>query len=186
MNESQKISAVYKIVNEVTGDFYVGSSKNVKERLAQHKRISVWKQQPNNPLYKDMQKYGIENFRFQVLVQVEPEYLTETEQKFIEMLKPTYNSNRANGRDVERYRKSRIQDCRKWYRSHRDEHINNQKSYYKAHKDETLARHKIYYSKLCLYEDETLTLKVLISRFRRRGITNPTQEAKKYLLEEDK
>lgn len=34
----EKISAVYKIVNEVTGDFYIGSSKNVKNRWADHKK----------------------------------------------------------------------------------------------------------------------------------------------------
>lgn len=182
----EKISAVYKILNEVTGDFYIGSSKNVKERLAQHKRISVWKQQPNNPLYKDMQKYGIENFRFQILVQVEPECLTETEQKFIEMLKPTYNNYRANGRDVERYRKSRILDCKEWYKAHKDEHLDNMKAYYKTHKDEKLAKNKAYYSKLCLYEDEILTLAALSNRFYRQGVAHPTQNAKKYLLEEDK
>lgn len=32
-----KISAVYKIVNKVTGDFYIGSSKDVKRRWIQHK-----------------------------------------------------------------------------------------------------------------------------------------------------
>lgn len=31
-----KISAVYKIVNEVTSDFYVGSSRDVKRRRREH------------------------------------------------------------------------------------------------------------------------------------------------------
>ena len=81
------ISAVYKIVNEVTGDFYVGSSRNVYSRWAAHKYPSTWKQHPNSLMYQDMQKYGVENFRFQILVPVMPEYLKQVEQEYIEMLK---------------------------------------------------------------------------------------------------
>ena len=32
-----KTSAVYKITNTITGDFYIGSSKDVKRRWAVHK-----------------------------------------------------------------------------------------------------------------------------------------------------
>ena len=101
----QKICGIYKITNTITGDFYIGSSKNVKQRLAQHKCPSRWKQCKNNPMYQDMQKYGVDKFVFEVLEVVEvvePEKLKEMEQRFIETLKPTYNSNRANGFDVER------------------------------------------------------------------------------------
>lgn len=90
-----KISAVYKIVNEVTGDSYIGSSKDVEHRWAQHTRPSSWAKQPNSQLYKDMQKYGVDKFRFQILAPVIPESLKQVEQEFIEMLKPTYNDRRA-------------------------------------------------------------------------------------------
>lgn len=93
-----KISAVYKIVNTVTGDCYVGSSKNVKERWARHKSPSRWVEHPNSQLYQDFQKYGIESFRFQILAPVMPEYLKQVEQEFIDLIEPTYNANRANGR----------------------------------------------------------------------------------------
>ena len=86
-----KIIGVYKITNTVTGDFYIGSSKDVKRRWRDHKCHSVWKNYPNKQLYQDMQKYGIDKFDFQVIEEVESEYLKETEQKFIETLKPTYN-----------------------------------------------------------------------------------------------
>ena len=39
-----------------------------------------------------------------------------------------------------------------------------------------------YYNQLCSYNGETMTLKALVSRFRRAGIEHPTIEAKKYLL----
>lgn len=147
-----KISAVYKITNMATGDFYIGSSKNVKKRWADHKCPSMWKNYPNNPLYLDMQKYGIDKFDFQILENVEPDQLKETEQQFIEKMQPKYNNNRANGFDTERYKKHHNK-CSKKY--------NNQ---------------------ICSYNGETLTLDTLCHRFRKDGIEHPTLEAKKYII----
>lgn len=48
----EKISAVYKIVNTVTGDFYVGSSMDVYRRWKKHKCHCSWNAQPNNKLKK--------------------------------------------------------------------------------------------------------------------------------------
>ena len=101
-----KISGIYKITNTITGDFYIGSSKNIKRRWSEHKCKSTWNKCPNNPLYKDMQKYGLENFEFQVLEEVEPDKLKEKEQQFIEMLKPTYNNRNADGLNVGRHKES--------------------------------------------------------------------------------
>ena len=46
-----KISAVYKIVNTVTNECYIGSSKDVIKRWREHKCPSTWKEHPNSPLY---------------------------------------------------------------------------------------------------------------------------------------
>ena len=108
----ERISAVYKIVNEVTGDFYIGSSKNVKERWRYHKKPCSCKRYSNSQLYQDMQKYGVDKFRFQILVPVMPECLRQVEQELIDMLKPTYNNNNAKGWDTERYN----EDCKRYYR----------------------------------------------------------------------
>lgn len=99
------ISAVYKIVNTITGDFYIGSSKDVKRRWKEHIRPSSWRKQPNNPLYLNMQKYGIDKFDFEILAEVEPDSLKKTEQQFIELLKPTYNNYNAKGLDIKEYNK---------------------------------------------------------------------------------
>ena len=103
----EKISAVYKITNTVTGDFYIGSSKNVKNRFAHHKYPSLRNRCPSNPMYQDMQQYGLKKFSFEILAEVEEEKLKEVEQQFIEKLKPTYNDMNAKGLDVERYKKYR-------------------------------------------------------------------------------
>ena len=164
-----KISGIYKIINTVTGDFYIGSSKNVKRRWASHKCKSIWNECPNNPMYLDMQKYGVENFVFELLAEVEEEKLKEIEQQFIEMLKPTYNNINAKGRDIERRKKSK-----KEYRK---------TDKYKEHKKEY---DKEYKNQLCFYNGEVLTLGALSKRFSRAGIPHPQIEAKKYLLNNPK
>ena len=187
----QKISGIYKITNTVTNDFYIGSSKNVKKRWANHKCPSAWKNNPNNQLYKDMQKYGLDKFDFQILEEVEIEKLKETEQKFIETLKPTYNSNNAKGLDIERYKKSHKESQKKYQKT--DKGKEAQKKYNKSDKgkeaqkkynksDKRKKSNKQYKNQLCFYNGETITLNALSKRFMRQGIPHPTAEAKKYLL----
>lgn len=175
-----KISGVYKITNNITGDFYIGSSKNIKHRWAQHKCLSVWKNLPNSKLYKAMAEFGLDNFKFEVLE--ETDTIKEREQYWIEQLKPTYNSIRANGHDIERYKETDRRCKKEWYEIHRDERLTYNKTYHQAHRDKYLAKSKDYCSRLCLYEGETLTLGTLSARFRKQGMPHPTLDAKKYLI----
>ena len=164
-----KISGVYKITNTVTGDFYIGSSKNVKLRWSVHKCPSTWKKCPNNPLYLNMKKYGVDKFEFQILEETESKCLKEAEQKFIENMKPIYNSNRANGWDFERYKESQKEYNKEYHKS---------VEYKESHKKSN----KKYNNQLCYYNGKALTLNALAARFYRAGIENPTLEAKKYLI----
>ena len=159
------ISGVYKITNTITGDFYIGSSKNVKQRWANHKKPSKWKEQTNNPMYLDFQKYGVDKFAFEILAEVEADKLKETEQQFIEKLQPTYNDRNANGWNIEKRKKSN----KKYQKSDKGKESNRKSK-------------RKYDNQLCSYNGETLTLCALQMRFKRMGLYNPTQEAKKYLI----
>lgn len=157
------ISAVYKITNTETKDSYVGSSNNVYQRWASHRIPSTWKRHPNSPLYKDIQKYGVDKFRFQILAPVTPECLKQVEQELIEILHPTYNNYRADGIDVERLKEYNQSEKRK----------------------ESLRKARIkYQNQLCSYNGETLTLCALYLRFRKAGLKHSTLKAKKYLIKE--
>ena len=162
-------SGVYKITNIVTGDFYIGSSIDVKRRWREHKRPSVWNRYSKHPLYSDMQKYGVDKFDFQILAEVEIEQLKETEQEFIEMLKPTYNNINAKGWDAKRYKEHRKEYYKEYQYS--DKYKEHRKEYYKE-----------YHNQLCSYNGETLTLNALSARFQRAGVEHYTIEAKKYLI----
>ena len=174
-----KICGVYRITNTITGDFYIGSSKDVKRRWIEHKIPSRWNQYPNNPMYQDMQKYGLDKFEFQVIEEVEIDKLKEVEQKFIEELKPTYNSNNAKGLDVEKFKESQ----KKYNKS--DKRKESQRKYNKSDKGKESHRKASnkYDNQLCYYNGQTLTLCALRKRFWRQGIDHPTIEAKKYLLQ---
>ena len=166
-----KISGIYKITNTVTCDFYIGSSKDVKQRWASHKCLSTWAQCPNNPMYKDFQKYGIDKFDFQILEEVEIAHLKEREQWFIETFKPTYNSNRANGWDTEKRKKSQ----KKYHETDKRKDYLKSDKYKKFHRKASSK----YNNQLCIYNGEILTLIALSSRFIRAGVEHPNIEAKK-------
>ena len=167
-----KISGVYKITNTITGDFYIGSSKNVKSRWGCHKCPSTWNECLNNPMYLDMQKYGVDKFELQILEEVEPEYLKEKEQQFIETLKPTYNDRNANGLNVNRQKEY----MKKYNKEYHKEYNKSDK-----YKEYNKKYNKEYANQLCRYNGEVLTLNALRIRFRRAGIEHPTIEAKQYL-----
>ena len=158
----KKISGIYKITNTITNDFYIGSSKNVKKRWADHKCISTWKRCQNSQLYQDMKKYGTDKFEFEILAEVEEWKLKEMEQQFIETLNPRYNSHRAyTGVGA--------------YKGNKAEY---KKEHYQKYKEEK----KQYDNQLCFYKGETLTLNALSKRFIRQGIPHPVLEAKKYII----
>ena len=163
--KENKIAGVYKVTNNITGDFYVGSSKNIEKRWTDHRSLSVWKRRPGMKLYQAFIKYGLDNFTFEVIEETAD--LKEREQYFIDILKPAYNDRHANGIDTERHIKTNRQCTKEWY---------------KVNRDEQLIKSKNYHSRLCLYEGETLTLRALALRLFRQGIPHPTLEAKKYLI----
>lgn len=194
----EKISAVYKIVNEVTGDSYIGSSKDVKARWAAHKCLSTWKKHPNSSLYQDMQKYGIDKFRSQILAPVMPEYLKQVEQEFIEMLEPTYNNINAKGLNVDRQKET----TKKWYyykggREAKKKYLQTDKYKEREKKRRQTGKYKEYcknynknyskkyFSRLCSYNGEILTLAALRGRLAYAGVPHASAEARKYLIKEE-
>ena len=112
-----------------------------------------------------MRKYGVDKFEMQIIAEVEADKLKETEQQFIETLKPTYNQMNAKGLNIERQKKYSKEYQKEYQKSNK----------FKKYKKE-------YESQLCFYNGETLTLCALRMRFKKLGIEHPVLEAKKYLL----
>lgn len=106
---------VYKITNKVTGDFYIGASVNIHRRKIQHfapKRFGHSKR-----FDEDIDKYGAENFEFEVIEECSLDVLREQELHYIITLKPTYNRN-WKGCSFDDDVRSKVSDgTKKWWQN---------------------------------------------------------------------
>jgi len=82
-------AGVYKIVNKVNGNMYVGSSVNVYNRRYTHATKLNRKTHSNKHLQSAYHKYGKDNFVFEVLEYTDD--ITSVEQHYIDTLHPHYN-----------------------------------------------------------------------------------------------
>ena len=80
---------VYKLINTITQDEYIGKSKNPKNRFMKHK--SNAKRNGQTYLYRAMRKYGLDNFEMTIIEKCSPDVLNEREIYWIDKIKPCYN-----------------------------------------------------------------------------------------------
>ena len=84
-------TGVYKITNQINGKFYIGSSKDLSRRKKDHFRLLKKGINHSILLQRAVNKYGIDNFIFEVIVECPEELLFTIEQKLVDELKPEYN-----------------------------------------------------------------------------------------------
>lgn len=80
----EKISGIYKITNKINGKFYIGSSQNISQRWYDHKRELRHDRHCNKHLQDAWNKYGEENFSFEIIEECDIEELSKKEQLYIE------------------------------------------------------------------------------------------------------
>jgi group I intron endonuclease len=93
-------SGIYEIVNLINGKKYIGQSKDVKNRLEQHKSNLIGNRHHNNHLQSSFNKYEIDNFEFNSLVYIREDELDKFERNFITIFKtinPNYGYNKTYG-----------------------------------------------------------------------------------------
>lgn len=84
-------SGIYCIRNKENGKFYIGSTSNFRKRMREHLSCLRKNVHVNKHLQRAFNKYGEENFSFEVFEYVEDiDNLLEVEQKVLDKLKP-YN-----------------------------------------------------------------------------------------------
>ena len=99
--ENQQKAGVYMVVNNINGNFYVGSaiSNRINTRFRNH---CINLSNTNKPLFRAINKYGIQNFSFHIIeyfngfvikenLKLNHLKLLERESFFISHLKPIYN-----------------------------------------------------------------------------------------------
>ena len=87
-------SGIYKITNDITGKFYIGSTKDTDKRWYDHKRELTLNTHTNPKLQYSWNKHGGEKFTFTILEEVDPDQqkLFEREQYYLDTLK-SYERN---------------------------------------------------------------------------------------------
>lgn len=90
---------VYKIINKINNKKYFGSSKNIEKRFRNHKNKLRRNRHINIILQRAWNKYGEDNFLFEIVELCDKSLLFETEQKYLN-INPEYNIGiNANGGD---------------------------------------------------------------------------------------
>jgi len=86
-----EISYIYKILNNVNGKFYIGSTNNFNNRKITHLTKLNKGKHENKYLQRAWNKYGEDNFEFIILEIVPYEDQFNIEQKYLDKLKPFKN-----------------------------------------------------------------------------------------------
>lgn len=89
--ELWKRSGIYCIVNTDNQKKYVGSSKNIYQRLQKHRTYLRKNMHENKKLQNSWNKHGEDSFQYYVLEFCPEEQLIEREQFHIDTIKPWYN-----------------------------------------------------------------------------------------------
>lgn len=92
----KKICGIYKITNTLNGKCYVGQSVDIETRWHTHKSKWAKRIEPNKALYRAFEKYGIENFSFEVLQKCRKENLDEREEYWIKKFNAFGNGYNMN------------------------------------------------------------------------------------------
>lgn len=86
--EDNCMIGIYQILNTTNGKRYIGQSINIESRLSHHKEMLINNQHFNKHLQNSFNKYGLENFIFEVLEECNKEELSTRERYYIKL----YNS----------------------------------------------------------------------------------------------
>jgi group I intron endonuclease len=109
------IGGIYKITCRATGEFYIGSSKNLEVRLSDHKsKLKAGKHR--NRILQSLYT-GDESLEYEILLYCSEDYLIPFEQIFIDNYFPTVNLCPVAGRNsnliISEEGKKRMSDARK-------------------------------------------------------------------------
>ena len=114
-----KVSGIYCIENITNHKTYIGSSKNIYQRLLKHFALLRHNKHQNAHLQNAWNKYGEDSFRWFILELCASKELTEKEQYCIDLFGAEYNITRIIERNI-LSRESRIKQGETRRRLHQE------------------------------------------------------------------
>jgi len=91
-------SGIYKITNKKNNKIYIGSSKNIKNRFSKHKNLLRSNKHHSIKLQRAWNKYGADNFIFEVIEYCNEDELLDRENYYLDLLLKSkdYRKNRSD------------------------------------------------------------------------------------------
>lgn len=91
--DNKNKSGIYKWENKLSGEYYIGSAKNLNKRLLEYYRESyvTHPSRGKSIICYALVKYGYSNFSLSILEYCDLSCLIEREQYYLDLLNPTYN-----------------------------------------------------------------------------------------------
>lgn len=114
-----KVSGIYCIENTINHKTYIGSSKNIYQRLLKHFALLRHNKHQNAHLQSAWNKYGESNFKWFILELCDSSELAEKEQCCIDLFGAEYNITRVIERNI-LSRESRIKQGETRRRLHQE------------------------------------------------------------------
>jgi group I intron endonuclease len=160
-SKKEKGGVIYKITNLINNDFYIGSTNNLVKRYYTHINHIRTNRNTCIKLIRAVNKYGENNFKFEILIVCPQEYILKAEQWFIDKLKPKYNiakiagSNLGIKRTVECKLQRSILQKQKWQDvEYRESHLKTLSKNWKSGSSHCMAK---------LTEDKVINIKKLLA-----------------------
>lgn len=100
LSQNKNKIGIYMWTNKVTNKSYIGSAKNISNRLKNYYNISYLQAETiknKSIIYRSLLKYGYSNFSLDILEYCDFSNLIKREQYYIDLLKPEYNILKAAG-----------------------------------------------------------------------------------------
>lgn len=89
-SENKNKTEIYRWVNRINSNTYVGSGLNLSKRIGDYYKESELIRN-TRPIQAALLKYGFENFNLEILEYCDPDNLIQREQHYLDLLSPEYN-----------------------------------------------------------------------------------------------
>lgn len=100
LKETKDKAGIYRWVNKVNGNTYIGSSVNLARRFKVYfdfSFLTIRLKKSKSRIYSAILKYDYQNFQLEILEYCTKQDVLSREQYYLDLLKPEYNLNPSAG-----------------------------------------------------------------------------------------
>lgn len=153
MPVNDRVPGIYKITTLHNNEFYIGSAIKPYKRRWEHLNMLKNNKHTNSHLQRVYNKYGIDNLKFNCLMNCDKEHLIELEQLFFDELNPYYNMQKIAGGSALGLKRSK-ETCEKISKARKGQLLSDE------HKRKLTIGKKNYKGKIYQYDETNNLIKI--------------------------